>query len=656
MATFGLPQGKPNVDSLMLLWSVLLHELGERCCTSTSLDLAKAKVRFEHEGVSFLTITLPAFCKDFEKSLEDGKVSRDLFTGFRWKGGLPLFLGGFLDRVFDRGSGLLFEDPDVDSIHAVRQLTLMFGKMLLPCSKSREAAAIAGYLNVEKELKQADGQTTLAGSQESRQPFCGDVDNANRRREDLRRVAHLLFRDVFTRLDRRAYDSDWMGRHGPGSTADQLLGNRKWDQDEWTLRLEQWFPFGEHFVPTLRYAQEQYSKVQLHEPGDERPVKVILVPKTLKTPRIIAKEPTCMQFMQQAISMEMTDLIETQKVLNKMIGFTEQEPNQVLARVGSSQGTLATLDMSEASDRVSNQHVRWMFERFPSLSGAVDACRSRRADVPGHGVIRLAKFASMGSALTFPVEAMMFLSLIFLGIEREQGSPMTRKRIKSLSDQVRVYGDDLIVPVRYVPSVIQTLSDFGHKVNLSKSFWNGKFRESCGKEYYDGVDVSICRVRRVLPASRTDVSEIISLVSLRNQFYHAGLWMTARHLDRIVEPLLWKHGKSHYPVIETDVRSISFRGNEFLQKFESIEGSPLLGRQSVCFRSTGDTIDPDLQVPLARGFVVHAPSPDSHLDGVGALLKCLLKRGEQPFADSKHLERQGRPQSVNIKLRYAKTW
>lgn len=608
------------MKSLMLFWSVVLEEFGNRCCTSTSRDLQTASVRFEHEGLSFLTITLPAYAKDFEKSLELGRVDPSLFCGFRKRGGLPLFLGGFQDRVFDRGTGCLLQDPDVDSILAIRQLTLMFGKILLPCSEKRERGAISGFLQCEQDVKSADRNTPAA-----------DLD-------DLRRVSALLFRDVFTSIDMDVYNGNILGKHGPGSTADRLHGNAKYDLREWPSRLESEFPFWEHGIPNSRYLH-RYDHVSLLEPGQERPVKVTLVPKTLKTPRVIAIEPTAVQYMQQGIMEKLVQYLESDQTLSGMIGITDQVPNQDLAREGSRDGLLATLDLSEASDRVSNQHVRVMLQRFPSLLRAVDATRSRKADVPGHGVIRLSKFASMGSALCFPFEAMTFLSLIFLGIEKELKHQLTRKEVVTFHGQVRVYGDDIIVPVRYVPSVISTLENFGFRVNAGKSFWNGKFRESCGKDYYDSHDVSVVRVRRIFPVSRIDAPEVVSLVALRNQLYYAGLWQSAGYLDRILEPLL-----VHYPVLEPDTDAISFTG-------KCGSGSPLLGRHSFLgFRT--QAVCAKLQVPLVRGWQLKSNPPISKISGEGALLKWFLKRGDLPFADRDHLERQGRPKSSTLKLRW----
>lgn len=349
-------------------------------------------------------------------------------------------------------------------------------------------------------------------------------------------------------------------------------------------------------------------------------------------------EPTAMQYAQQALLEAILDSLRSWTgthrsrrlrfdSLNRLLGFDDQTPNQEMAREGSLKGNLATLDLSEASDRVSNQLVREMLRNHPHLHGAVDACRSRKADVPGHGVFRLAKFASMGSALTFPIEAMVFLTIIFIGIERELNMPLDHRTVKRFSEQVRVYGDDIIVPVDYVQSVVGELEAFGFRVNTSKSFWNGKFRESCGREYYSGEDVSIVRVREFFPTQRQHATEVISIVSLRNQLYKAGYWQTTRWLDGRIRDVI-----RHFPDV--------------------LPSSPVLGRHTFLGYQAEKTGD-ELHNPLVKGYVVSAVPPPDKLDGAGALLKYLIKRGTDATADVRHLERAGRPHVVKIKLRWA---
>ncbi len=595
------------MKSPMSFLQYVLIDLGTWCRVSTTLDYKMIQGRVEHEGLSFLTITLAEFGKDFQKSLDQGFVGHDQYPGFKRTGRLPRFLGGFFDHVFDRKTGKLLHDPSITDIWAIRQLTLMFAKINLPCTDARTAAAIGRYVECEQEVRAADARQ--------------DPDRVRR----FRRLSAVLWGDVLSVVDKLVYDGDIIPGHGPGATADRLKANAKWQQAEWTERLEHVFPHGEHLVSSWRYFPD-LANVRVLEPGSERPVRVITVPKTLKTPRIIAVEPTCMQYMQQGLLDAFGKAVEADDIASGLIGWTSQMPNQRLACQGSRDGTLATLDLREASDRVSNQHVRILLANHRNLTEAVDATRSRKADVPGHGVIRLAKFASMGSALCFPMESMVFATMIFVGIEEELNYQLSRKDVKSFLGKVRVYGDDIIVPVEFASAVIEVLQDFGLEVNSGKSFWTGKFRESCGKDYFDGEDVSIVRIRQDLPTHRKDVPEIIATVSLRNQMYLAGMWRTTAYLDNVLERLI------PFPVVEST--------------------SPLLGRLSHLGYQAERT-HPDLFVPLVKGMMVKNISPPSRLDGYGALLKCLSKRSDLPFADARHLERSGRSLSVDIKQRWS---
>jgi len=616
------------MKSLAALWQVMANELAIQCHTSASRDIKTFTSRSEHEGDAFFTITLPQFAKDFERSLELGYVDSGLFVGFQRRGGpLPLFLGGFLRQVFEPRTGRILEQPSVESIFAVRQLTLVFGKILRPTSVRRERDTIRQYLETDRAVDAANSSI-------------GDE-----YRERFRRVAALLFRDVFQELDNEIYhglihhpspQGRVIARHGPGATADKLQGNQKWSQLEWTSRLEEYFPFGDHALPNWRY-YDQLDDVTVLEPEDEYPARVVLVPKTQKSPRVIAIEPTAVQYMQQALLAPLVELLEGDPIVgcfktadgrtSSLLGFTDQGPNQDLACEGSREQQLATLDLSEASDRVSTQHVADLVSRWPHLYGALMATRSTKAEVQGHGVIHLSKFASMGSAVCFPVEAMVFLTTVFLGIEDSLKRPVTRGDVKFLRERVRVYGDDIIVPTDFVFHVLKSLEAFGFKVNTSKSFWNGKFRESCGGDFYDGERVTPIRCRRDLPENSEDVQELISLVSFRNQLYYAGLWQTCRALDARLERLL-----RHFPRVEST--------------------SAILGRESFLPLPEAEMVSERTHTPMVKGWVVTSRSPSNMLDGWGALRKCLDPRRVNPFEDPRHLERSGRPDAVGMKLRW----
>jgi hypothetical protein len=623
------------MKSLMSLWSCVAEESAARCCISATRDINTVSRRIEHEGLSFFTITLPSLGKSIQKWIDLGQAGTH--PSFEKDGSLPRFMGGYLSRVFDRSSGTLLDEPCIDSVIALRQLTLMFGKLLLPCSPARERAAMQTFVQCEQDVRQTDKDL----SQEDLVEF--------------REMSSLLFREVFTQMERDLHYGQLLPKHGPGSVADGLSSNGKYQLRTWTRRLEEVFPSYEYLIPNLHF-REELDQVNILEPGAELPVKVISVPKTLKTPRIIAVEPSCMQYTQQALLRCFLAAFDRDELLRKLVGFDDQSPNQELAREGSLNGETATLDLSEASDRVSNQLVKTMLSHWPLLNKAFDATRSRKADVPGHGVLRLAKYASMGSALCFPVEAMVFVTMIFIGIQRSLNVTMTRKDVDTFRNSVRVYGDDLIVPVDHVPMIVQTLEHFGARVGLDKSFWTGKFRESCGKEYFNGTDVSLVRVRQVLPSTITDAPGVIATVSLRNQLYQAGYWRTVRWLDMKLGKLL----KGAYPYV--------------------LPTSPVLGRVSFLGYQT-DRMHPSLHSPQVRGYVVRAKAPSDELGDTGALLKCLLGleyrstlRGAEshlslvpcyesglarlnhepsPWSptvgqDERHLERSGRPRRVSI--------
>jgi len=625
------------MKSLMSLWREVADELATWCCTSATLDYKKLERRVKAEGVSFLTISLPSYARDFERSLDAGSIDPGSFSAFKRRNGLPLFLGGFLDRIFD-SSGVLLNEPCVDSILAIRQLTLMFKRIELPCSDAREARAIAGFVAVEEELTQRrDSRSTPADLLRK-----------------FQRTALLLWGDAFQTVDRKVEAMELRPRHGPGRTQDKLLGNQKWNFVEWTDRLEKaGLHYVEYGLPRRGYYDHQ-DFVEFLEPGRERPVKVTLVPKTLKTPRIIAIEPTCMQYMQQGISSALIQEIEkpvpldsiNQNLIEKVgvpalgfVGFESQDENRSMAREGSLNGELATLDLSEASDRVLNGHVELLFEWWPSLSEAVQASRSTKARLPGfvgdkvsyrHSnlVLDLAKFASMGSALCFPVEALVFSTIVFTAIADELRAPLTWKVLNSFRGRVRVYGDDIIVPVEFVPRVIRYLEAFGLKVNADKSFWTGKFRESCGGDYYDGNWVTPVKVGRKFPSTLDDVDEVSSLVSLRNQFYWAGMWKTAAYLDNVITKIF----RGHFPIVEGT--------------------SSALGRESVLPYRAEKTCT-KLHRPLVRAWQRFDRVPANPLDEIGALLKCLSKASEEPFEDPKHLLRSGPAERSSINLRWS---
>jgi hypothetical protein len=509
-----------------LIWLVegLLLDEGVQCSVAHHRDLNTIRSRVAHEGVSFLTITLPSFCDAFEKALRSGRLTTSDFPAFSKSGSsgcLPAFLQGFTGQVFDKVTGALYEKPSIDCIRAVRQICRFAKKVKIDCTPQRVAAALEGYLQCEAQVRDTD-------------PLASEYIGY------FRAVSYELWGNLFKDF----YIHDLVPKHGPGATAERISGNQKYRLKKWHTRLEPYFP-SDAYCCTLQGAALGYlEEIDFICAEQEQPVRVIVVPKDLKSPRIIAIEPVCMQYTQQALMSYIVKTLESKTVNGRQnpayrrVNFTRQDINQRLALWSSSSGRLTTMDLSEASDRVHSSLVNEMLTSVPDLRGATFACRSQRANVPGssgQNLVELAKFASMGSALCFPIEAMVFFTIIIAARLKERGAPVTSKAVIQMAKDTYVYGDDIIVPVDETPTVIRALTSFGLKVNERKTFGSGKFRESCGMDAYDGERVTPVYLRCLPPANGRDADAISSFVSLRNQLYLTGLWRTCERVQTLVE-------------------------------------------------------------------------------------------------------------------------
>ncbi len=498
------------MKSLLRLHQSALLDVGLLCDTSTVRDAITLAHRWKGEGDSFLTITLPLFAKALEQGLAGGQWPKTTVSGFfKHHRGLPAFLRGFLLRIF-HDTGEILDEPDVTSIWAVRQLCYLTHKVERPTSDSRRNKALNTYIETDEELG------LWFKNHDSEMPW-----------ESFRDVSTELYGDLFDKIEGEIASWDLIPAHGPGAVAEKWQHPERWEFTYWPERLESVFPRWRYASNTCRY-DAQFPYVS---PQDERPVRVITVPKTQATPRIIAIEPSVMQYGQQGVWRRFSELVEGSPLAN-LIGFADQSRNQRMAREGSITGDLATLDLSEASDRVHVRMVEELLSKWPHLREMVLACRSTSADVEGR-VIALAKFASMGSSLTFPLESVIFSTITVMGIRHHQSI-----RPRDYGRSVSVYGDDIICPRDAVSDVVRYLEAFGFKVNKHKSFWNGLFRESCGADYFSGTNVSVVRLRADPPGSRQDAALIRRFADFRNRCYRAGLWQTVRHVDGVLDPIV----------------------------------------------------------------------------------------------------------------------
>lgn len=289
-------------------------------------------------------------------------------------------------------------------------------------------------------------------------------------------------------------------RFGPGATTD--VPRRRA-----SVRRKLHMPFScsEDLFPRLNTVCEQFpswTQLQGFQAGVSsadlvRSSKIRFVPKSAKTHRSIAIEPQLNILFQLGVGAEIASRLRREGV-----DIRDQTRNQVAAREGSLHGGLATLDLSSASDLVSYWVV---LDLLPiDWVDLLNTFRSATVSVDGR-TMRLGKFSTMGNGYTFPLETLIFYALSW-----------GAQDIHCVGDNaVTVYGDDIIVPTRSVPLVTETLQAVGFRVNMTKSFWSGPFRESCGKDYFSGIDVR--------PFYLKDGLSGMSLFTLHNYYVRRGM-------------------------------------------------------------------------------------------------------------------------------------
>jgi len=613
---------KSNVSDQMEFMHNVYADACMKCIADVSdlRDLETIRSRVEHEGISFLTITLPQFCRDFERSLAEGIIDSTYFRSFRKYGSIPAFLQGMISQVFDWETGRIYDETTelgkskmvssdfVVSVECVRQICLVFKKLEIDCTQTRIQSSLDQFTATEQSLRlfslpEADYAKFIS-------------------------VSAVLWDNMVRTL----VLAEAVPHHGPGATADKLAGNSKYVWRRWHERLEPYFPLvGSGYPLGLPEDSEELKVVSLVPPEQEQPVRVVTVPKTLKSPRIIAIEPCCVQYAQQGLRSLLYEAVEGAWLSRGHVNFRDQSVNQQLAVMSSISGQLATIDLSDASDRVPHDLAMEMFRANPDFQDAVDACRSTRAQLPDGTILSLRKFASMGSALCFPVEAMYFYTICVMALLEAQNLPVTFRNCFSVSRNVHVYGDDIIVPATYAYAVLAHLRKYNCKVNSNKTFVTGRFRESCGIDAFHGEPVTPVYLRKMHPKNRQQADNLVSWVATANLFYKRGYWRTSqfmfKELERILGPL---------PYVS--------------------ETSPALGRNSYLGYRSAERWNNNLQRLEIKAWV---PSPvyrTDGLDGYGALMKSFQKLEDlvDPLVirDANHLEHSALHGAVTLKRRW----
>lgn len=518
--------------------------------SESARDVVEIRRRVGTEGITFLTRTLNlAIGRPLDRALA-GDCSQLTFPGFERTPGKPwpkLFRSLF-ELVFEPCEGLRDSVPSTNirlrtnwgesccstaAISALRQISNFYWKLEIPFTESQATKVVEDFVAVDNDLPRTDGvlpwHLVCLGrpidSGEIRSPSEGYVDSILL--EARRMVTDIFHGGSRQRVGLHTQYTDSCGRfdhvnirpkHGPGAVATGERAHEKHVFKRIYRQIEQVYPFTEYFEFNLTAVADRYHKYESLEELDSGTAKVVLVPKDSRGPRLISCEPLEYQWIQQGLGNKIRDFLEVRSITSGHVNFRDQSVNRRLALEGSrltkeefKDQQWVTLDMKEASDRVSLALVEFLFGDCPELLQALLACRTPVTCLPDGSLHKMNKFAPMGSNLCFPVEALVFYVLAVASIVYEY--KVTRREARS---RVFVYGDDIIVTRKYHAALLQYFPFVGLAFNEDKCCIAGSFRESCGMDAYLGVDVTPLRKKRIWSRNPLDPEASYSYVALGN--------------------------------------------------------------------------------------------------------------------------------------------
>lgn len=283
---------------------------------------------------------------------------------------------------------------------------------------------------------------------------------------------------------------DWQDidpSHGPGGVFPSCKPDAKSRFLTYYPSIQRWYPYDKWLWSLPSFWEDimvHNNKGAVKEETDIT-AKLVAVPKDSRGPRIICVHPKEAIWIQQGQRSLLEAAINRSPLTRGKINFADQTVNGKIALASSLSREFVTLDLKEASDRISVGLVESLFGTY--VTDILSCSRANKVQLFDGRVIVLKKWAPMGNALCFPVQSLVFWSLVHAGIVSRYGI--------SCND-IYVFGDDILFPSIYYDGVLNALIRSGLVPNPAKTFRRGFFRESCGVDAYRGIDVTPHRMKK----------------------------------------------------------------------------------------------------------------------------------------------------------------
>lgn len=210
-------------------------------------------------------------------------------------------------------------------------------------------------------------------------------------------------------------------------------------------------------------------------------VEIKAVPKSYKATRIIAPDHASYLCAQTTVMHRLEEVIKRNHL---PIYHKDQQANREQCYFASISESHVTIDQSHASDMVSRTLCAAWYP--PTVFSEIQAVSPTHYRIGGK-IRTMQQMSPAGCRHTYLNECFYFLGFVLASYYL---CGFTKGKIAKMMKETFVVGDDLIIPTEVYPTFLELCDYFGLQINEGKTFCDGHYRESCGAEYYDGVDTS----------------------------------------------------------------------------------------------------------------------------------------------------------------------
>jgi len=447
--------------------------------------------------------------------------------------GTPIFGFDAKEGVYRDADGYLFPFPRsvgrelADAIVAIRQVCLLYSK----ADDLPVLAKIEDEINSFKIRITAKPRVT---------PPRGVVHLARRILRDI------LMPDGDLHPSFQQWELEPFGLHGPGAVFDGSKGRDKWNFD---------YLSGSH--RRILLGNDNVTEICDVLPQEITPVsRLAVVPKDFRGHRLICIECKESMFAQQGLWRVLESIIDSNSISRQSINFRDQRQSFIMSK----EDGFSTIDLKDASDRVSLTLGKLILPR--EVFKLLTKYRSRSVYITENDewIDNYETLFTMGNALCFPVETLVFFALGIATLSYYGGFSL-----QDAASHLRVFGDDIIIDSRYAEQMNSVLVSCGLAVNLSKFCHDTPVRESCGSWFYAKVDCRIQRMRKTCPRTMQDW---IAWFQTARQLHASGLTETALAILHTIEDIYSiPYGFFDLPG-QKSVKGKAFRYNSALQRLE----------------------------------------------------------------------------------------